>query len=119
MFTMQEQVIKTRSYRSRILKEKLPLIHHCSSLAKTSYIERHNAILQRFSKMFHLSVDFSGNNIPKIIENDQCKFLWDFPIRTSTKVLHNKPDLIVHNKLLKATTIIEFSVPWDSNKTKK
>ena len=65
--------------------------------------------------MFNLSVDFSSNNIPKIIENDECKIIWDFPIRIPTKVLHNKPDLNVHNKLLKKTTVIEFSVPWDSN----
>ena len=33
----------------------------------------------------------------------------------TTEVLYDKPDLIVHDKLLKKTTIMEFSVPWDSN----
>ena len=41
------------------------------------------------------------------------------PIKTSTKVQHNRPDLLVWDKAEKECIIIEFSCPADVNVIKK
>ena len=41
------------------------------------------------------------------------------PIKTATKIPHNKPDLIILNHEKFVCTVVEFSCPLDSNITKK
>ena len=46
-------------------------------------------------------------------------YWWNITIKTATKVLHNKPDLIIWNHEKVVCTVVDFSCPLDSNITKK
>ena len=60
------------------------------------------------------------NNEPEYIyKHDQFEYWWNISIQTSTKLPHNKPDLVIWNKDAKTCTVIDFSCPSDVNVTKK
>ena len=41
------------------------------------------------------------------------KLLWDFKIQTDNKVEHNKPDIIVLEKIERKCMIIDVTCPFD------
>ena len=47
------------------------------------------------------------------------EYWWNVPIHTSTKLPHNKPDLLIWDKKSKTCTVIEISCPADINITRK
>ena len=49
----------------------------------------------------------------------ECEFWWNLPIKTATKLKHNKPDIVAWNTAGKNCKIIEISYPTDVNITKK
>ena len=49
----------------------------------------------------------------RVLENEDCKLLWDFPIQTDKKLSHNKPDITVVNKKAATTLLIDPSCPFD------
>ena len=51
----------------------------------------------------------------KVIENDQDKVLRDFYIRTDKQVIAKKPDIVVVDKNIKYTTIIDIAIPNNRN----
>ena len=53
------------------------------------------------------------------IENDRVKILWDFSIQTETKIDHDKPDLILLEKMEKIYFIVDVACPFDSRIEKK
>ena len=44
---------------------------------------------------------------------------WDRKIEVGKGLEHNKPDLIVVDKVNKKWTVVDFSVPWDANVKRK
>ena len=48
-----------------------------------------------------------------------CEFWWNLPIKTATKLKHNKPDIVAWDRAGKICKIIEISCPADDNITKK
>ena len=44
---------------------------------------------------------------------------WNITIKTATKILHNRPDLIIWNHEKGVCTVVDFSCPLDLNITKK
>ena len=55
----------------------------------------------------------------RIFKHDNEEFWWDVPIKTSTNIMHNKPDMVIWNHSEKICTIAEFSCPADINIGKK
>ena len=53
------------------------------------------------------------HNTEKVLESDSCKILWDFTIQTDKKLSHNKPNIIVIDKVNKLCLIIDPSCPFD------
>lgn len=53
----------------------------------------------------------------KVLKRNSGGFeiLWDRPVETSRKVKHNRPDVVLFDKLNNSCTIIDFSVPIDQN----
>ena len=51
--------------------------------------------------------------------HDQCmnpvlnKLLWDFKIQTDKKIEHNKPDIVVLDKMERKCLIIDVACPFD------
>ena len=54
-----------------------------------------------------------------VTENSEVKILWDFSIRTDSKIQANKPDLVVVDKAKKTLLIIDIACPLDINIGKK
>ena len=47
------------------------------------------------------------------------EYWWNVPIKTSTKLPHSKPDILIWNKKTKTCSVIEISCPADVNITRK
>ena len=99
IFAVQDQVLCTRVYQSKIMKLPVPsllcricfeheeTIQHvlagCSVLAKTSYIQHHNMVARvvhwhlckSFSIPLYANSWFSHQPLP-VVENDDVKILW-------------------------------------------
>ena len=49
-----------------------------------------------------------------VLENEDCKILWDFSIQTDHVIEAHRPDLVVVDKKERSCKIIDFEVPGDS-----
>ena len=58
-------------------------------------------------------------NTKFIEKNGYDKYWWNVPIRTSAKLVHNKPDILIWNKAEKACAVVVISCPADVNIKKK
>lgn len=134
---IQEQAITTNYIKKhihhssdddlcRVCRSAKETIHHitsgCTALAPTKYLKRHNdlakyihiLLLQKYEldTTNHLWYNYTPQ---QVIENDQTKILWDFPIQTDHQLQHNKPDILILNKTQRKATILDIAVPNDSN----
>ena len=50
-----------------------------------------------------------------VLENGECKILWDFAIQTDKEIEHKSPDLVVIDKKKRKCKIIDIAVPGDQN----
>ena len=48
-----------------------------------------------------------------VVENENCKILWDFNIQTDHVIEARRPDMIVVDKVKKTCTIIDFAIPYN------
>ena len=134
---IQEQAITTRYIEKNIHKTSntdicricnihKETIHHiisgCPTLAPTKYLERHNNV----AKYIYLATIKHHNlhsiNIPwytykpqPVLENNEVKLLWDYSIQTDHKIDHNKPDILILDKMNKSLKIIDVAIPTDKN----
>ena len=54
-----------------------------------------------------------------IEKHGDYEYWWNVPIRTSTKLPHDKPDILIWNKTIKMFPVVEISCPADVNIVKK
>ena len=57
--------------------------------------------------------------IEKVIETDEFKLLWDFPIQTDNKLDHNRPDIVVVNKSWWSCLLVDIACPFYTRIVKK
>ncbi|XP_069979445.1 uncharacterized protein [Penaeus vannamei] len=55
----------------------------------------------------------------KVLESDECKILWDFPIQTDKTLEHNRPDITVIEKNSKKCLLIDPACPFDTRIERK
>ena len=55
----------------------------------------------------------------RILESEECKILWDFPIQTDKSVEHIRPDIIVAEKQTRKCLLIDPSCPFDTRMERK
>ena len=102
------------------------IVADCSKLAQKQYrLLRHD----RVTLMIHWSlckrIGFQQQeklyeHVPEhVLEKDVVKILWDFSIQTDHEIEHNKPDIIVHDKMKRECIIIDVACPFDSRVDKK
>lgn len=138
LFSIQDQVVPTRTYRRVILNQNVPstkcrycnsceesiqhLISGCTYLAPSSYLTRHNSmgkvVHQLLCQKYGLKDKFTPYylyNPEPVIENKQVKIYWDMQVRTDRTVRANRPDMIMWYKENKEAIMIDFSVPLDDN----
>ena len=101
-------------------------IHHviagCPSLSQNVYTYRHDNVAKYlYIKIGEYAGLMKGNEKwyeikPKcVIENENFKVLWNFQIITDHQINHNKPDIVLVNKVQKTAQIIDIAVPVDIN----
>ena len=137
----QDQAIATNNMRREIFKENIsPLcrlcgksnetISHitseCPTLAQNQYkCWRHDEVARILhwklcQKWGFESAETWYNHKPEcVLENDDCKMLWDFPIQTDKEMEHNKPDITVVDKKNKVTLLIDPTCPFDTRISQK
>ena len=54
------------------------------------------------------------HELESILENEDCKILWDFSIQTDHVIEARRPDFIVVDKKRRTCKIIDFALPGDS-----
>ena len=138
---IQEQAITTNYIRKHIFKtENCDLcrvcragketIHHiisgCVALAPTKYLQRHDNVCKYIHATLLEGHGFT-NVLPKwyehqprcVEENESTKILWNFSIQTDHTILHNKPDIVIIDKVKNEATIIDVAIPNDQNLARK
>ena len=54
-----------------------------------------------------------------VIENDQVKVLWDFRIQTDHQIEHNRPDVVVLDKIERSCYLLDIACPFDTRVLEK
>ena len=136
LIAAQEQTLATNYARNklwklkcsplcRLCKEKPETIPHiisgCKCLAGTKYTNRHD----KLGKYIHwnllkdrgviVSGDWFKHEPEKVTECGDTTIMWDYPLVTDKKVCANRPDITIHNKKERKVTLVDFSVPYDTN----
>ena len=118
----------TISNKSRLCKTNIEVITHiisaCPLMSSRYYLPlRHDPVakaiyLEHTKKNANTEVRFRIKN--KSIEKiGDYEYWWNVPIRTNTKLPHNKSDILIWNKKRKTCSVIETSCPADVNITRK
>ena len=51
----------------------------------------------------------------KVLESEDCRILWDFPIQTDKTLEHNRQDITVIDKKSKKYLLIDPACPFDTS----
>lgn len=57
--------------------------------------------------------------LPRVVEIDQPKILWDFQIQIDKQLMANQPDIVEVDKQRRMTPVIDVAIPNDRNTRKK
>jgi hypothetical protein len=139
MLAIQDQVIATKYYQKHIihavsvLNDKCRLcinkpetIDHitgaCTSLASVEYTRRHDNVAKILHQQICKRINPEGLNEPyhkyiplNVIEDNEQKIYWNRDIITDKTIPHNRPDIVVTNKINKTTYLIDIAIPNAAN----
>ena len=111
--------------KRRLCKSNVKDVNHilpsCDQMSALYYIPlRHDVIASNVLKMIikknHQEQYVKLLNEPEyLIKIDNHEYWWNMSIKKTTKIPHNKPDLLVWDTDQKICQIIEFSCPCDVN----
>ena len=140
ILSIQEQAITTRYIQKHIFKVDVDdtcrichtekeTIHHiisgCNGLSSTKYLDRHDNICKYIHILLLQEHGFINQNIKwyqhqpaPVEENETTKILWNFPVQTDA-IRHNKPDIIIVDKIRRTANLIDVAVPIDYGITQK
>ena len=136
LMAAQDQALRTNAVKNKIDKidispmcrlcgEREETISHilaeCKMLAQKQYrLWRHDkvAIVIHWLLCHQYGLPVNKNwyehQPESVLENQQVKLLWDFPIQTDHRLEHNKPDIVLVKKSEKECCIIEVACPFDT-----
>ena len=137
----QDQALRTNSIKNRIDKEDVsPMcrlygereetvshnVAECKKLTQREYkMWRHDKVGQvihwKLCHKFNIPCkDKWYDHDPEgIIENDKVKVLWDFRIQTDHQIEHNRPDVVVLDKIERSCYVIDIACPFDTRVLEK
>ena len=131
----QDQALPTRWKKVRIEKQPgtalcrmcnereettFHILSECSKLAQNEYKKRHDKVAQlvhwNLCKKYELKYakNWYDHVTESVTENEKAKILWDFTIQTDHVIQARRPDIVVKEKGLDHTWIIDIAVPGDS-----
>ena len=91
------------------------LVCSCPVLAPTLYLHsRHNQVARVIYQEI-VESDKPIYNQPGVTTRDQLEIWWDMEVYTTTKVKHNKPDIMLWKNEEKTCQLVECTVPLDTN----
>ena len=126
LIAAQDQMLATNYYKNKILKKSVKkkqshIVSGCPMLAKHEYLERHN----RVAKFIHWTIckihgfevkkEWFEHEIRPVIKKDELTVLWDSPIHTDRNIQANKPDIVVKDEKKRECTLVNISIPSDTN----
>ena len=137
----QDQALYTRNMRKTAYGENVDstcrvcgyadetvahIVAQCQKLAQKEYKQmRHDNV----AKVIHWKLcekwgyeksdQWYTHKPEKVLESEECKILWDFPIQTDKKLEHNSPDITVIEKKTKKCLLIDPACPFDTRIEKK
>ena len=99
------------------------VVSGCGELAKKQYTIRHHKVGTRvhceLCKKYGIQCsDKWFNHIPSTVSRTKdglYEIYWNRKIPVGVGLEHNKPDVVVVDKVKKKWTIVDFCVPWDGN----
>ena len=138
LFAAQEQALPTNWLKARITGESedarcrrckkqdetvAHIVSGCSVLAQSDFKTRHDRMGLRvyWELCKKYGVECSEKwykESPDSVRKSECgkfEIWWNRPVMTPKKLDHNKPDVILIDKVRKVWTVIDFSVPNDKN----
>ena len=108
----------------RLCKKSDETVRHivcgCSRLAQKEYKRRHDMVGERVHWEVCRKFDIRVNNNwyedepEAVIENNQCKILWDFEVQTDHVIKERRPDLVAVDKEKRISQIVDFAIPYDT-----
>ena len=132
----QDQALRTNAIKKMIDKQDISpmcrlcgereetishVVAECKMLAQKQYkVWRHDKVAQvihwklcqRFG--FPLKERWYEHVPERVLENEEVKLLWDFPIQTDHQLDHNKPDIVIHYKQKQECQILDVACPFDT-----
>ncbi len=75
----------------------------------------HQEIAQKVVKKNESRVPYYQYEPKAIIEEGDYKVYWDRTIRMDKEEIHNKPDIIIYNKVKKTVQLIDIVIPFSTN----
>ena len=136
LFAAQEQAIPTNIIKNKIYGQThiSPLcrlrgqsnetVDHltssCSYIAQTAYKHRHDQVAKfiHWKLLAKYSIDVGScwwrHQPSPVVENSQCKILWDFTIIADRPICHNHPDVVVVDKQNNKGYFIDVTIPGDA-----
>lgn len=139
VIAIQDEVIPTKNFKKYIMNDPLVrddrcrlchgykeniahILSGCTKLAGTEYTHRHNQVAkiihQKLAKKHNLieeTVPYYKYTPKTIIENKSHTLYWDRTMLTDREVKHNRPDIVLIDKVSKVGYIIDIAVPHSSN----
>ena len=103
------------------------LASSCSGLAQREYKRRHDRMGLRvyWELCRKYGVNCSGKwfeEVPdevRVSQDGNYEIWWDRSVNTTQKMEHNRPDVVVIDRVKHVWWIVDFSVPWDANVERK
>lgn len=137
----QDQALCTRNMRKTVYGENVDstcrvcgsadetvahIVSECQKLAQKEYKQvRHDNV----AKVIHWKLcekwgfgksdQWYTHKPEKVLESEDCKILWDFPIQTDKTLEHYRPDITVIEKKTKKCLLIDPACPFDTRIEKK
>ena len=97
------------------------IVAGCPVMAQTTYLNRHYAITSAVHWSlcgacgFEQSEDWWKHNPVPVLENANCKILYDFNIFTDRLISSRRPDLVLVNKETNSTFLVDVACVMDRN----
>ena len=95
------------------------ILSECGKIAPTEYKKRHDGVAKivhwNLSRQcgFKTSKKWYDHQTETVIENEKAKILWDMSIQTDHVIQARRPDIIMKDKELDHTWLIDIAVPGD------
>ncbi|CAF3771339.1 unnamed protein product [Rotaria socialis] len=92
------------------------VISSCTKWLSNLYIDRDDSVPRnvhyKLCQLHGLPNGHYTQKVDPVLENDSTKLYWNEPVQTKAIIRHNKPDIIVFDKIKRTALIIEIAVSW-------